>query len=412
MNDQERAFKKLSRLKCGALFMEMGTGKTKVALDLIASKAKKIDYILWICPYSLKSEIESELLKWHPEIVLDIVGCESIGSSVRIFSQTLEKVKSHKSFVVVDESLKIKNIWTKRTKRIILLGDYSKYRLILNGTPLSKNVLDLWPQMEFLSHKILNMSYNEFKNTYCEFYVRGKLKGKVIGQYNIPHLTSKIAPYVFDCKLNIDTEQKYRNYYYFVNDLESYEHYKDELIEEYWDEVNSDFNFKAFAIKLQKYYTNQSNRSSLMQNVLKDINDKVIIFVKFIDSIPLSAHKIVGSMNTNERQNEIEAFKQGKFKTLYITYGCGAYGLNLQFCQNIVFAEHSWDYAQRLQAEARIYRMGQGHSVTYHNLYCACVGLEDLIINCLSKKSNLLGEVKNNLSKKSKEEVLKWAKSL
>ena len=34
----------------------------------------------------------------------------------------------------------------------------------------------------------------------------------------------------------------------------------------------------------------------------------------------------------------ISDFKAGKFNVLYITYGCGAYGLNLHFCQNIIFA--------------------------------------------------------------------------
>ena len=58
VNNQELAFEKLSRLKVGALFMEMGTGKTKIALDLIASKAHKVSYILWICPFSIKNEIE------------------------------------------------------------------------------------------------------------------------------------------------------------------------------------------------------------------------------------------------------------------------------------------------------------------------------------------------------------------
>lgn len=38
MNSQQAAFEKLSRLKVGALFMEMGTGKTKVALDLAIGK--------------------------------------------------------------------------------------------------------------------------------------------------------------------------------------------------------------------------------------------------------------------------------------------------------------------------------------------------------------------------------------
>ena len=42
LKNQQLAFDKLSRLKVGALFSEMGTGKTKVALDLINSKQIKL----------------------------------------------------------------------------------------------------------------------------------------------------------------------------------------------------------------------------------------------------------------------------------------------------------------------------------------------------------------------------------
>ena len=82
---QQSAFDKLSKLKVGALFMEMGTGKTKVALDLLHYKQHKVNYMLWICPCSLKCEIETERQKWHPDLTLDVVGCESIGSSDRIY---------------------------------------------------------------------------------------------------------------------------------------------------------------------------------------------------------------------------------------------------------------------------------------------------------------------------------------
>ena len=42
-------------------------------------------------------------------------------------------------------------------------------------------------------------------------------------------------------------------------------------------------------------------------------------------------NKIVGDMNTKERKQVIDKFERGDFKELYITYGCGSYGLNLQF---------------------------------------------------------------------------------
>lgn len=413
MTNQQRAFDKLSKLKVGALFMEMGTGKTKVALDLIASKIHKVDYVLWICPCSLKNEIEAERLKWHPDIALDVVGCESIGSSDRIYLETLQKVQNHKSFIVVDESLKIKNVRAKRTRRIIILGDHAQYKLILNGTPVSKNIMDIWAQMEFLSPKILGMSYLEFKDTYCEYYLKGKLKGKIRQQCNIPHLISKIEPYIFDCELDIDTKKVYEIYYYCLHDHEEYVAYRDEAFEEYYDPVRDDINFNAFAMALQRWYCNaeHSDKNQVMQRLLRDIDDKTIVFVRYLSSIPKDAISITGYDSDQQRAEKIAAFKQGVFDVLYITYGCGAYGLNLQFCKNIIFAEHTWDYAQRVQAEARIYRMGQGEQVNYYDLICEGVGLEDLITQCIVRKSSLLNTIKTEISK-TKGGIKEWVKSI
>lgn len=407
MNNQERAFEKLSRLKVGALFMEMGTGKTKVALDLIASKRHKVDQVLWICPCSLKNEIEAEQQKWHPDLQMDVVGCESIGSSDRIYLDTLKKVEGKRAFVVVDESLKIKNRTAKRTQRIIKLGENALYKLILNGTPISKSYCDLWAQMEFLSPKILSMSFQMFYNTYCEYYTRGKYKGKIRRFVNIPHLIDKISPYVFEAELDIETTKEKQSEYY-STDLEQYEEYKGEIFEHFYDNVRDDLNFNAFAMKLQKWYTANSNRAHVMQDLIERINDRVIVFVRFLGSIPYDAHRITGAENAQQRKETIEAFRRDEFKVLYITYGCGAFGLNLQFCKNMIFAEHTWDYAVREQAEARIYRMGQGKEVNYYDLVCSGVGLENLIFNCVSRKGDMLDVVKREIQKhKSAKEFIK-----
>ena len=410
MNSQELAFEKLSRLKVGALFMEMGTGKTKVALDLIASKASRVDYILWICPCSLKSEIEAERVKWHPELTLDIVGCESIGSSGRIYLQTLSKIKDRRCFVVVDESLKIKNREAKRTERIIRIGESAEYKLILNGTPISQNYCDLWSQMQFLSPKILKMSYNQFFNTYCEYYTRGKMAGKIRRFVNVPHLIDKISPYVFEAKLDIETTKKKETRIYHTNFLE-YEEYKGEIFSEYYNEEKDDLNFYAFSTLLQKFYTQNSDREKVISKLIEEINDKVVIFVKFLSSIPEGANKITGEESQKERAEMIERFRRGEFNALYITYGCGAFGLNLQFCKNMIFAEHTWDYAVREQAEARIYRLGQGSEVKYYDLICGGIGLEDLISTCVRRKSWMLDTVKQEIQK-CKGGAKEWVKNI
>lgn len=399
--EQQAAFEKLNRLKVGALFMEMGTGKTKVALDLIASKKEKVEYILWICPFSLKHEIEAERKKWHPELDVDIVGVESIGQSDRIFLQTYKKISCAKSFVVVDESLKIKNLNAKRTKRVLKIGKMSEYRLILNGTPTTRNVLDLWTQMQFLSPKILDMSYLQFKDLYCEYYVRGKLKGMVKKQHNIEHLISLIEPYIFDSKLELESKKRYYDYDYELKNGVEYEEIKNKYLSSY--SGTGDFDFFAMATELQMCYCRGKNK--LVEEVIQEINEPVIVFVRFLESIPNGALRIDG--NIKGRKAVIDEFKK-KGGELYITYGCGSYGLNLQFCHNIIFAEHCFDYAQRIQAEARIYRMGQKQDVHYYNLWCD-TGLEKLIYRSLDKKSTLLNDVKKEIERKGKK---KWIKSL
>ena len=65
-SDQRSAIEKLSQLKAGALFMKMGTGKTKVACDLVRLKLKFVDIVIWIAPASLvgSKKYLDEIRKW------------------------------------------------------------------------------------------------------------------------------------------------------------------------------------------------------------------------------------------------------------------------------------------------------------------------------------------------------------
>lgn len=399
--DQEKAFKKFSRLKCGALFMSMGTGKTKVALELALYKylQGKVDLILYIAPASVirTGNIENERKKWTPDLPITYATCEGFGASDRIYLEVLEQVKNHKTFCICDESLFIKNIKAKRTKRIIDIGKCSEYRLVLNGTPLTKNIIDIWSQMEFLSPKILNMTFREYKDTFCEYYVKAKSKrnkNRIKRQMNIPYLISLIEPYIYQAELDIEYSKVFHSEYYYVNKYD-YETYKEAIFYQYYD--GEDLNFQAFSQKLQSYYTSQAEHLEAIQRVVDKINDKVIVFVKYLSNIPAGAEHITG--DTKNREEIIERFKNNEFKVLYISYGCGSFSLNLQFCKNIIFADQDWDYARRIQAEGRIYRMDIADDVHYYDVVCDNSGLEEMILKCLHKKTNLLSEVKSEIEK-------------
>ena len=409
---QQRAINKLSRLKVGALFMEMGTGKTKVALDLAASKRKKCDLFLYICPCSVKAEIENERKKWQPDLPLQIIGAESIGMSPRIFVEVLEEVQAAKKvFIILDESLKIKNRHAKTTQRILEISKYSEYRLILNGTPLSKNVLDLYTQFQFLSPKILSETFFSFKRKYCEFYQKGDKKGRVKKQHNIPHLISRVAPYIYDAELELSVSAFYTDSFYDMTEEEvmEYEALKEFLLCQY--DMDNDVSFFAITSRLQNYYSNcESKRQDLKRLIEYIAPEKVIVFNKFLASIPDGALKIIGDMNTEQRAAAIERFKGDEERVLYITYGCGAFGLNLQFCRNIIFADGTFNYAERVQAEARIYRLGQEKNVRYYSLRNNTAPLEKLIYKCLDKKQDMLTAVKTEISCLSEKEKKEWLK--
>ena len=60
---QQWAFDKFKRLKVGALFMKQGTGKTRVAIELI--KTTDSDLVLFFTPCSTKDNLQQELIKWQ-----------------------------------------------------------------------------------------------------------------------------------------------------------------------------------------------------------------------------------------------------------------------------------------------------------------------------------------------------------
>lgn len=379
LKDQSKAITKLSKFKVGALFMEPGTGKTRTAYELIKS-VKGIDFILWLTPFRTKQNLRDEVDKCGGfSTDLEVVGIETLSNSDNTFLRLLKKVETHKSFIVCDESLKIKNFEAKRTKRIIAIGEKSQYKLILNGTPLSRNVLDLWAQFEFLSHKILKMTLTQYKNTFCKYTtITKKINGRKVekefvdGYANIEYLYSIIKHYVYESNLNIDVSKTYIDKYYSVSDeiKEEYKEIKQFYLEhEYKLMFNSSF-FLSMIQKLQMSYSTEEAKFLILEDIIEDKGEEnIIIFCKFIAS----------------REAILKRYPNIKV----LSYGKHAYGLNLQDYSTIVFFDKTLDYALRLQAERRIYRTGQDESCTYYEL-TGDTGLETMIDKNINTKTSML----------------------
>ena len=156
---QQEAYDKLKRLKVGALYMDMGTGKTRVTLELISLRLRreKIRQVLWFCPCSVRENLAQDIVVHCGELpeCIKIVGTESIAGSDRVYLECLDYVADGQTMLVVDESNMIKNHRAKRTERICEISKKCTYKMILNGTPVSRNEADLFAQWYILDPEIL-----------------------------------------------------------------------------------------------------------------------------------------------------------------------------------------------------------------------------------------------------------------
>lgn len=382
MNDlqhQSEAKRHLEEWKVGALFMEAGTGKTKVAVDIV--NASPCDFVLWIGPLQTirTGNVTNEVARQGGfNMPCSFVGVESIGGSDRIYINTVEDLKSYeKPFVVVDESLKIKNAEAKRTKRLLEIGKIVEYKLILNGTPLSRNLLDLWSQMEFLSPLILNMSLAQFKNTFCEWTRVTKSNGwrtyskeYVTGYENVDYLYSLIRHYVFKADLKLGISQHYRSKAYYIDEdsREEYARIKEIFLEDEMLEWRNNNIFLEMTQKMQHAYCCTGDKIDQVKSILAEEEvdpSKTIIFCKFIKSRELCERLFP--------------------ECLVLSYQKDSLGLNLQEYNVTIYFDKVWDFALRTQSTRRTFRTGQDRDCLYYDL-TGDVGLERLIDRNIGKK--------------------------
>lgn len=390
--NQNEAKDHLKGWKVGALFMEAGTGKTRVALEIVNNSP--CDAVIWVCPLRTIQNARDEIENWGGfKIPSHYYGIESIQLSDRIYLELLDVINVYrKPFVVVDESIKIKNAEAKRTKRMLHIGTLVEYKLILNGTPMSRNLMDIWAQMQFLSPLILNMTHNQFKNTFCEYTTITKMVGYkkytkefITGFENVDYLYSLIREYVYQCDLRLNITQNYHTRYYYISESEknAYNEIKEQFLSDGMLEWRNNNIFIEMTQKMQHSYCCTDDKIETVRQIFTEIpEENSIIFCKYIDSRELCE----------------KLFPKAKV----FSYQKEAFGLNLQEYNNTIYFDKVWDYALRTQSTRRTFRTGQEYDCQYYDL-TGDVGLENLIDKNINKKVSMTEYFK----KITKEQLMK-----
>lgn len=182
--------------------MEMGTGKTKTAVDEVGEALVEdhVEQLLVLAPNGVISNWPKREIPAHmPDAVLDrtrmhlwqggntkreqneintlynetdrygvlAMNLEAVSASDRGWKLALEYCKKRPTAVIIDESTRIKSPDTIITETAMRLRDLSPMRRILTGYPNPNSPMDLYSQMEFTQKECLGTNFYSFKHKYA-----------------------------------------------------------------------------------------------------------------------------------------------------------------------------------------------------------------------------------------------------
>ena len=441
-----------------AYFMEMGTGKTKVLIDNMAMlyDKGKIDGALIIAPKGvvktwyeqeipthLPNHIENVTVLWQPNITKKqqekLESLFEIETALHILVMNVEAfstdkgmkfaskfLNSHKVLMAIDESTTIKTPTAKRTKNIIQLGAYAKYRRIMTGSPVTKNPLDLYTQCLFLDPYLLDFqSYYAFRNRYAQMktmHVRGRSIQVVHAFQNLGELSEKLQGFSYrvlkeDC-LDLPPKNWTKRHITLSKEQQKvYDQMKKEALATLNGKVTSTMTVITQLMRLQQITCGhfvaddgstqeiKNNRITELMEVLDEIEGKAIIWghwQKDIQNIVGEVEKIHGPGSVvsyygltpqDERQDNIRRFQDNpECRFMVGTPSTGGYGITLTAANTVIYYSNGYDLEKRLQSEDRAHRIGQKKNVTYIDIIAEDT-VDDKIVKSLRKKINIASEV-------------------
>lgn len=439
MPHQADAVAKLLPSKVNALFAEMGTGKSRILIELAKIRAGKWDVFFWFTPVSAKQNAfgqllehtnltEQEIAVWGDKINpkrFNIIGIESMSSSARtILAYTRAVTKN--SFVAVDESGYIKGHKSNRTKQITDISCVARYRAVLTGTPFTQGVVDLFSQMRFLSPKILGYrSFGSFAANHLEYrtrvneYGRAVPTGQIVKAHDIDVLAAKIAPYTYQVLKSecLDLPEKsYETRWCSLSPEQKdlYESVKKRILfdlsYEDWSPVRIFHLFTALQTVVCGWYKDpyheiahvNHTRIETLMSLAEEIpsGEHVIIWAKYREAVTQiskalgekygqeSVHIFTGESTEAARNKSLQAWRDSG-GWLVATQAVGSHALTLNEAAYVIFYADGFKYAERMQAEDRCHRIGQNRKPVYITIRCRET-IDERIAQAISKKGSVL----------------------
>ena len=455
---QEDAVMRFYNKPYGALFCEMGTGKTKILLDILQNP-NRVEHTLYdaiiVAPNGLhhnwalneipRHTVNADVYCWKgppssKKRKQELVNfCNTTGTN-RIFLINIEALRTkhgyqavtkftdtfkQNSHFIVDESTCIKNPKAIQTKNVLKLSQPAARRWILNGTPITQSPLDLFAQCRFLSKESIPYNtYTAFKHIFAieqTMTMGSRSFRKVVGFQNLNQLTELLEPFslriekkdcldlpdkVFEKVVIPMTPEQERIYQSMKKDCIA-------LLDS--GELVTTTLALTRIIKLHQILTGfvttdddtehaiDNNRIDALEQIAETTRPLVVFCaykfnVRQIVERFKDKYKVVtytGDDSTAEKNQAVKDFQDGN-ADIFIGTSAAAKGLTLHRASTMVYFSNNYSLETRLQSQDRIHRIGQNDKCTYIDLVVPST-VDESILKRLKEKKELSNMVLDDL---------------
>ena len=411
-----------------ALFLDMGLGKTVIALTAILNllfDSFQVRKVLVIAPLRVARDTwPDEIEKWEHLKLLNysvVVGSakerlKALEEDADIYIINRENVtwlieKSGHPFdydmVVIDELSSFKSHQSKRFKSLLKVRPFIKRMVGLTGTPSSNGLMDLWAQFRILDKgERLGRFITHYRQRYFD---PDKRNGMVIYSYKPkPGAEDAIYKQIEDITVSMKAED-----YLEMPDLISnevtvkltdkeralYEELKKEMVLEIKDQAIDAINAASLSNKLLQMasgavYDDQQEsvrihdrKLDVLEDLVEASNGKPVLITYWFKHDLDPIQKRVGA-TLLKSQEDFRNWNQGKIPVALIHPASAGHGLNLQAGGSIlVWYSLTWSLELYQQTNARLYRQGQKESVVIHHLITEQTIDED-VMKALKRKDD------------------------
>lgn len=332
---------------------EVGLGKTCMAIITTINLAAK--NILIICPKSVISVWDQELVKWgytQEATILNYEACRK--------ESTLQGLLKNKwDVLILDEAHRVKNYKAQQTKAVLgSLWDKCRYKIALSATPFTSSVADGFTLFNKMAPDIFP-NYFKFTEEYTnikEVWIGGRMRGhKYEGVKNAEKLKNLI-----------------RSKFYLRYQKSEVEF---QMPEKIWQRLELDKKFLNLEQSEESTRINPNREQGLLK--VKPISEfasellegelPILIFAWHKDVVEkyrealkkYNPYVITGETSANNRKRLIEDFQKGKTNCFILNYEAGGLGITLTRAAHALLAEIPFNPSTITQAVGRIDRVTQ-----------------------------------------------------